>query len=92
MPNSKFDLIINCLGSLPKLRELQVIGNPLNYPNRDVVKKGSKYLIHFLQLKWINDLNNSEIFQLKTEATMKADKKIIKTNQKGNTKIVILYI
>ncbi|VVC31508.1 Leucine-rich repeat,Leucine-rich repeat domain, L domain-like [Cinara cedri] len=55
------------LGSLPKLRELQVTGNPLDYPDGNTVKKGSKYLIRFLQEKWKNSQSNSKIIQFDNE-------------------------
>lgn len=81
---------------MPKLRELQVIGNPLNYPIRDIVKKGSKYLIYFLQMKWKNDLNDGEIIQIDnnyaSNTVIKVDNKLTKTEKKQNTKkIVIIY-
>lgn len=49
---------------MPKLRELQVIGNPLDYPTRDIVKKGSKHLIRFLQEKWNSDQSNCDTVKL----------------------------
>lgn len=79
------------LGSLPKLRELQVTGNPLYYSGGDIVKKGSKYLISFLQEKWKNGLNNSEIIQFnnKINTIKKVDKKILQKDTMKNYKIVI---
>lgn len=75
---------------------MQVIGNPLNYPIRDVVKKGSKYLINFLQVKWKNDQNESETIQFdnnyaSNNTVMKVDSKIIKAGKKKSTNIVIIY-
>lgn len=79
------------LGSLPKLRELQVTGNPLDYPGRNIVKKGSKYLICFLQEQWKNGLSNSEIIQFnnKTNTIKKVDKKILQKDNIQNKKIVL---
>ncbi|KAF0753236.1 leucine-rich repeat-containing protein 27-like [Aphis craccivora] len=57
------------LGSLPKLRELHVAGNPLDCLTRDMVKKGSKYLIRFLQEKWKSDQNITETIQQNNDAT-----------------------
>lgn len=68
---------------MSKLRELQVVGNPLDYPSQDIVKKGSKYLIRFLREKWNSDQNNESVITPNDEPNMvkKIDKK---TFQKGN--------
>ncbi|XP_050531648.1 uncharacterized protein LOC126900184, partial [Daktulosphaira vitifoliae] len=49
----------NTLGSISKLKELNVSGNPIEYPSRDILKKGSKYLIKYLQEQWFNETNQS---------------------------------
>lgn len=75
---------------------MQVIGNPLDYPVRDIVNKGSKYLIRFLQEKWKNDQsNNNETIQLNNETTTiikKTNSKLIKKDGLTNKKNVIIYI
>ncbi|XP_050436039.1 leucine-rich repeat-containing protein 57-like isoform X2 [Adelges cooleyi] len=48
------------LGSIRKLRELQFGGNPLEFPSRDVLRKGSKYLIKYLQRQWLCETDQSE--------------------------------
>ncbi|XP_026814164.1 leucine-rich repeat-containing protein 40-like [Rhopalosiphum maidis] len=78
------------LGSLPKLRELHVAGNPLDCLTRDMVKKGSKYLIRFLQEKWKSNQNNNEMIQQNNDefnVIKKNDDKIHKKNIK-NIKIM----
>ncbi|XP_015377569.1 PREDICTED: leucine-rich repeat-containing protein 40-like [Diuraphis noxia] len=73
------------LGSLPKLRELHVAGNPLDCLTRDMVKKGSKYLISFLQEKWKSDQNIMETIQQNNDqlnVVKKIDEKILKKNKK----------
>lgn len=80
---------------MPKLRELQVIGNPLDYPVRDIVKRGSKYLIRFLQENWKSEqISNSEIivFNNEANAVKKLDKKILQQDSMKNKQIVIIYI
>lgn len=79
---------------MPKLRELQVIGNPLDYPVRDIMKRGSKYLIRFLREKWKSEQNNSEIIIFNDEANVvnKLDKKILQQDSMKNKQIVIIYI
>lgn len=87
-----------CLGSLPKLRELQVIGNPLDYPTRDIVKKGSKYLIRFLQDKWnCNKSNGDTVNLLKfgENTIKKIDSKNHKndeTDYKSNSTVMSAYL
>jgi len=57
-----------------------------------MVKKGSKYLIRFLQEKWKNDQNITETIQQnndKTNLIKVIDDKIAKQN-KNNKKIVII--
>ncbi|XP_025206694.1 leucine-rich repeat-containing protein 27-like [Melanaphis sacchari] len=77
------------LGSLPKLRELNVAGNPLDCFTRDMMKKGSKYLIRFLQEKWKSDQNITESMQQNDDelndvnAIKKIDDKILKKNKKN---------
>ncbi|XP_003246391.1 leucine-rich repeat-containing protein 40-like [Acyrthosiphon pisum] len=74
------------LGSLPKLRELHVAGNPLDCLTRDMVKKGSKYLISFLQEKWKSDQNIMETTQLNNDelnVVKKIEDKILKKNKKN---------
>lgn len=80
------------IGSLPKLRELHVAGNPLDCLTRDMVKKGSKYLIRFLQEKWKSNQNITETIQQNNDETNLIkiiDDKIHKQNKK-NKKIVII--
>jgi len=78
---------------LPKLRELQIVGNPLDYPTRDIVKKGSKYVIQFLREKWKNDQNIGEIITLnnKTNKVKKTDNKIYSKDRMKNKQAVIYY-
>jgi len=74
------------LGSLPKLRELQVVGNPLEYRTSVIVKKGSKYLISFLKEKWkMEQQSNNEpiTFNNESNTIKKVDNKIF---QKDNMK------
>jgi len=57
-----------------------------------MVKKGSKYLIRFLQEKWKSDQNIIETIQLNNDefnAVKKIDDKILKKNKK-NKKIVTI--
>lgn len=74
-----------------KLRELHVTGNPLDYPARDVVKKGSKYLIRYLQEKWRNEQNCDEAIKLNNETNTikKVDKKILQKDKITNKQTVI---
>lgn len=78
---------------MPKLRELQVVGNPLDYPTREIMKKGSKYLIRFLQENWNSDQMNGETIQLdsKTSVSKKVDKKRLQKDNKNNIANVKQY-
>lgn len=79
-------------GSLPKLRELQVVGNPFDYPIADIVKKGSKYLIRFLQEQWkMEQQSNNEtiIFNNEANTIKNVDKKILRKDNTKNKKTVI---
>lgn len=78
---------------MPKLRELQVIGNPLDYPTREIIKKGSKYLIRFLKEKWNSDQINGETIQLdsKSNVSKKMNKKTLQKNNTNNIANVIHY-
>jgi len=81
-----------CLGSLPKLRELHVAGNPLDCLTRDMVKKGSKYLISFLREKWKSDQNIMETIQQNNDelnVVKKIDDKILKKNKKNKKNVTI---
>lgn len=72
---------------------MQVVGNPLDYPISDIVKKGSRFLIHFLQENWKNEGSNCKtIAQLNKEANTagvkNADKKVLQKDITKNKKIV----
>jgi hypothetical protein len=71
---------------------LQVNGNPIDYPIRDVMRKGSKHLISYLQEKWKSDQNYIEMIQLNDEPNNKVkpvNNKILKKNNTKNKKAVI---
>lgn len=75
---------------------MQVIGNPLDYPISDIVKKGSRFLINFLQENWKNEGSNCEtMIQLKKEANtggvQNTHKKVFHKNTSKNKKIVKKY-
>lgn len=76
---------------MPKLRELQVIGNPLDYPTREIIKKGSKYLIRFLKEKWNSDQINGETIQLDSKTNVSKKMKIVQKNNTNNITNVIHY-
>lgn len=82
------------LGSLPKLRELQIAGNPLDYPSRNIIKKGSKYLIKFLQDEWNSNQSKNEISDFNNEVSQikKADCKTIQRNNINDKNHVILWL
>lgn len=77
---------------MPKLRELQVAGNPLDYPGRDIVKKGSKYLIRFLQDQWQINQGKSETSQLGDEkTTVKTVNDKMHRKNRIKTKQLVMY-
>lgn len=83
------------VGSLPKLRELQINGNPLDYHVRDIMRKGSKNVISYLQEKWKNDQRFIETIQLNDEPkdkTKPVDSKTLKKNNMKNKKAVIILL
>lgn len=57
------------------------------------MKKGSKYLIRFLQEKWNSDQINGETIQLdgKISVSKKVDKKVLQKNNTNNVANVIQY-
>lgn len=58
------------------------------------MKKGSKYVIRFLQEKWNSDQINGETIQLlcsKTSVSKKVDKKILQKDNTNNKANVIQY-
>ncbi|XP_072935851.1 uncharacterized protein [Epargyreus clarus] len=56
LSNNKISSLPNELGTLKRLKVLQLSGNPLTYPPEGIVNAGIIKLLNFLQEKYIDDL------------------------------------
>ncbi|XP_034837386.1 leucine-rich repeat-containing protein 27-like [Maniola hyperantus] len=56
LQNNKLTTLPNELGTVTSLKVLQLSGNPLMYPPRDVIKAGTESILKFLNEKYIEEV------------------------------------
>ncbi|XP_045780793.1 leucine-rich repeat-containing protein 27-like [Maniola jurtina] len=56
LQNNKLTILPNELGTVTSLKVLQLSGNPLMYPPRDVIKAGTESILKFLNEKFIEEV------------------------------------